>query len=38
MVFNERLCGSISNVPKIAEVHFLHKLQSDDPKNEVATE
>ena len=26
MVFNERLRGSISNVPKIAEVHFLHKL------------
>ena len=27
MVFNERLHGSISNVPKIAEVHFLHKLK-----------
>ena len=26
MIFNERLRGSISNVPKIAEVHFLHKL------------
>ena len=26
MVFNERLRGSISNVSKIAEVRFLHKL------------
>ena len=26
MVFNERLRGSISNVPKIVEVHFLHEL------------